>query len=70
MKDWKNWNAGIEEGDEGIWNADREKEREREIYVNTHWNMLTYTEWICSHIYSEYVNIYRGNMLTYKEWIC
>ena len=48
MKDWKNWNAGIKEGDEGIWNADREKEREREIYVNIYRGiMLTYIEGLC-----------------------
>ena len=55
MKDWKNWNAGIEERDEGIWNAGREREidrereieRERERWSTSSTNMLTYIEWLC-----------------------
>ena len=51
MKDWKNWNAGIEERDEGIWNAGRERDREMKHkkykYVNIYrLIMLTHVE-IC-----------------------
>ena len=54
---WKTWNAGIEERDEGFWNAGREREMKHKyyIYVNiyrgimlTHLEiMLTYLEWVC-----------------------
>ena len=51
MKDWKNWNAGIEERDEGIWNAGREREiereRERERWSTSSTNMLTYIDGLC-----------------------